>query len=77
MNQRSNLNDVKDILELVKIKIERNEEYFQKNKGITPKGAQLPINENNEGFRAMNGATPKMTSSLIDSGKKVSNKFDK
>ncbi len=32
MNQRNNLNDVKDILELVKIKIERNEEYFAKNK---------------------------------------------
>lgn len=32
MNQKNNLNDVKDILELVKIKIERNEEYFAKNK---------------------------------------------
>jgi hypothetical protein len=32
MNQRANLNDVKDILELVKIKIERNEEYFAKQK---------------------------------------------
>jgi hypothetical protein len=31
MNQRNNLNDVKDILELVKIKIERNEERFNKN----------------------------------------------
>jgi hypothetical protein len=31
MNQRNNLNDVKDILELVKIKIERNEEHFNKN----------------------------------------------
>lgn len=33
MNQRTNLNDVKDILELVKLKIERNEQYFlnQKN----------------------------------------------
>ena len=30
MNQRTNLNDIKDILELVKIKIERNEEYFAK-----------------------------------------------
>ena len=29
-NQRNNLNDVKDILELVKIKIERNEEHFAK-----------------------------------------------
>jgi hypothetical protein len=29
-SQKSNLNDVKDILELVKIKIERNEEYFGK-----------------------------------------------
>ena len=28
VNQRNNLNDVKDILELVKIKIERNEEHF-------------------------------------------------
>jgi hypothetical protein len=27
-SQKNNLNDVKDILELVKIKIERNEEYF-------------------------------------------------
>ena len=27
-SQKSNLNDVKDILELVKIKIERNEDYF-------------------------------------------------
>ncbi len=31
VNQRNNLNDVKDILELVKIKIERNEEHFSKN----------------------------------------------
>ena len=30
VSQRSNLNDVKDILELVKIKIERNEEHFAK-----------------------------------------------
>ena len=29
-SQKSNLNDVKDILELVKIKIERNEEHFKK-----------------------------------------------
>jgi len=34
INQRTNLNDVKDILELVKIKIERNEEYFQNKKGM-------------------------------------------
>lgn len=34
MNQRNNLNDVKDILELVKIKIERNEEFFSKQKGL-------------------------------------------
>ena len=27
-SQKNNLNDVKDILELVKIKIERNEDYF-------------------------------------------------
>jgi hypothetical protein len=27
-SQKSNLNDVKDILELVKVKIERNEDYF-------------------------------------------------
>jgi hypothetical protein len=27
-SQKNNLNDVKDILELVKVKIERNEEYF-------------------------------------------------
>lgn len=27
-SQRNNLNDVKDILELVKLKIERNEEFF-------------------------------------------------
>jgi|LauGreDrversion4_2_1035121.scaffolds.fasta_scaffold23265_3 hypothetical protein len=32
-SQKNNLNDVKDILELVKIKIERNEDYFaSKNK---------------------------------------------
>jgi hypothetical protein len=32
-SQKNNLNDVKDILELVKVKIERNEEYFaSKNK---------------------------------------------
>lgn len=30
ISQRNNLNDVKDILELVKIKIERNEEHFNK-----------------------------------------------
>lgn len=30
VSQKSNLSDVKDILELVKIKIERNEEYFAK-----------------------------------------------
>ena len=35
MNQRTNLNDVKDILELVKIKIERNEQYFLTQKGMT------------------------------------------
>jgi hypothetical protein len=35
MNQRTNLNDVKDILELVKIKIERNEQYFLQQKGMT------------------------------------------
>ena len=29
-NQRNNLNDVKDILELVKIKIERNEDHLAK-----------------------------------------------
>jgi len=29
-SQKGNLNDVKDILELVKIKIERNEEHFKK-----------------------------------------------
>jgi hypothetical protein len=29
-SQKSNLNDVKDILELVKIKIERNEQHFKK-----------------------------------------------
>jgi len=39
MAQRSNLNDVKDILELVKIKIERNEENF-KNKGSSGSGAR-------------------------------------
>ena len=32
-SQKNNLNDVKNILELVKVKIERNEEYFaSKNK---------------------------------------------
>ena len=30
ITQKANLNDVKDILELVKIKIERNEEHFTK-----------------------------------------------
>jgi len=29
-SQKGNLNDVKDILELVKIKIERNEQHFKK-----------------------------------------------
>jgi hypothetical protein len=33
-NQRNNLNDVKDILELVKIKIERNEEHLAKSAHI-------------------------------------------
>lgn len=31
LSQKNNLNDVKDILELVKVKIERNEEHFNKN----------------------------------------------
>ena len=31
VSSKSNLNDVKDILELVKVKIERNEEHFSKN----------------------------------------------
>lgn len=39
MAQRSNLNDVKDILELVKIKIERNEENF-KSKGASSGAAK-------------------------------------
>lgn len=30
VSQKNNLSDVKDILELVKIKIERNEDYFAK-----------------------------------------------
>lgn len=34
VSQRTNLNDVKDILELVKMKIERNEEHFAKEKGL-------------------------------------------
>ena len=32
MSQKTNLNEVKDILDLVKLKIERNEEYFSKSK---------------------------------------------
>jgi len=28
LSQKNNLNDVKDILELVKMKIERNEDFF-------------------------------------------------
>ena len=44
MSQRTNLNDVKDILELIKIKIERNEEYFQKQKtGANTNGNSKPI----------------------------------
>lgn len=36
VSQRNNLNDVKDILELVKIKLERNEEHFSKQKNDKP-----------------------------------------
>ncbi len=36
VSQRNNLNDVKDILELVKIKIERNEDHFAKLKAQQP-----------------------------------------
>jgi len=47
VNQKTNLNDVKDILELVKIKIERNEEYFSKQKGINNGGSSSHNNNNN------------------------------
>ena len=30
MSQKSNLTDVKDILDLIKMKIDKNEEYFAK-----------------------------------------------
>ena len=59
------MNDVKDILELVKIKIERNEEYFTKNQGAYKPhgGGQAIANSNNASPNEM----PKLT--LINNNK--------
>jgi hypothetical protein len=49
VNQKNNLVDVKDILELVKLKIERNEEYFSKQKGIPYNAGNLAADNSNIG----------------------------